>query len=267
MSFPVPNKSPGYKLWTQIARALQSRSQTIKTALEKYNSLASALNPPAPRLSWEQVVNYGFLSEFDLLRDVREDVRQKAWASPANRTLRDNYFKMKRAHEEIERLNIEIHRVITYMTDETNFLIAMEATLTQDRPQLAHQVALYHMERGRAFSVHRTHFAKLFVHPRFNGTATPGQSIHLPPASLQPTKDRSSPYDEDAIDPDAYEESLEREDDVDDADDADDIAYKFLLIALGDGLQLAEWQWGDHRLWNAEDFHHSHWAHNSFSYY
>ena len=126
------------------------------------------------------------------------------------------------------------------MTDETNFLIVMEATLTQDRPQLTHQVALYRMERGRTFSVHRTRFTKLFAHPRFNGTATPSQSIHLPPASLQPTKDRSSPYDEDAIDPDAYEESLEREDDVDDADDADDIAYKFLSIALGDGLQLAE---------------------------
>jgi hypothetical protein len=167
MSFPVPNKSPGYKLQTHIARALQSCSQAIKTALEKYNSLASALNPPAPRLSWEQVVNYGFLSEFDLLHDMCEDVRQKAWASPANRTLRDNYFKIKRAHEEIERLNIEIRRVITYMTDETNFLIAMEATLAQDRPQLAHQVALYCMERGRAFSVHRTCFTKLFVHPRF----------------------------------------------------------------------------------------------------
>lgn len=77
MSFPVPNNSPGYKLRTHIARALQSRSQAIKTALEKYNSLALALNPPAPRLSWEQVVNYGFLSEFDLLRNMHEDVCQK----------------------------------------------------------------------------------------------------------------------------------------------------------------------------------------------
>lgn len=171
-----------------------------------------------------------FLSEFDLLRDVRQDVRQKAWASPTNRILRDLYFKVQRAHEEIERLNIEIRRVITYMVDETDFLNAREAMLARENPELAHQVSLYRMERGRAFSIHRTRFAKLFKHPRFSGTTTPGRSVHLP-LDYQTTQSSGSNEDCDvdevanANDDDSDSEESEEE-------DADAIAYKFLSIAV-----------------------------------
>ena len=92
-----------------IAKLLQSRSHAIKTALERYNVAAAAMCPPKPQLQWDQVVEYSFLSQFDLLRsDSREDISQRPWATPAGRLAMDLYFKVQRAHEEIQRLNVEI---------------------------------------------------------------------------------------------------------------------------------------------------------------
>jgi hypothetical protein len=40
----------GYKLRKHIAKALQSRSQAILTALDSYNTAARALTPPRQQL-------------------------------------------------------------------------------------------------------------------------------------------------------------------------------------------------------------------------
>ncbi|KAF8331785.1 hypothetical protein F5887DRAFT_1063958 [Amanita rubescens] len=164
-----------YKLQRHIAKSLQSRSHAIKKALDKYNEAAAA-HPPAPALTWEQVVDYAFLSDFDLLRDARQDVREKPWACPLNRVLRDQYFKVERAQEEIKRLDVEIRRVITYIVDETEFLCAKEAILAKSNPIFAHQISVYRMERGRANALHVQRFEKLAKNPRFTGNITPGQN-------------------------------------------------------------------------------------------
>ena len=52
------------------------------------------LNPPRPPLSWEQVVEYMFLSDFNLLRDTRQDIRKEPWATPAGRLAMDGYFNL-----------------------------------------------------------------------------------------------------------------------------------------------------------------------------
>lgn len=105
----------GYKLRKHIAKALQARSKAVRAALDRYNAAAQEIDPPRPTLQWKDVVNYVFLSEFDLLRDARQDVRTRPWARPAGRMAMDLYFKIQRAKEEIDRLNIEIPRVITYI--------------------------------------------------------------------------------------------------------------------------------------------------------
>ena len=165
-----------------------------------------------------------------------EDVRQKDWASPGNRIIRDNYFKIQRAREEIERLNIEIRRVVTYMADETDFLHGMEAIVARENQELAHQISCYRMERERSFSVHQACFAKLFKHPKFTGTSTPGQSVHLPPSMGRRGSAAGMPGDSDDSDggnDDEYEDVEENEDDV------ADLAYKVLSVAL-DGSCDAE---------------------------
>ncbi|KXN83938.1 hypothetical protein AN958_00789 [Leucoagaricus sp. SymC.cos] len=56
-----------YKLCKHIGKALQIRSQSIRTAIDKYNIAAHALHPLHPILIYETVMDYTFLSHFDLL--------------------------------------------------------------------------------------------------------------------------------------------------------------------------------------------------------
>lgn len=57
-----------------IGKALQTRSAAIHTALDHYNTAALAVTPPCLTLKWEEVVEYVFLSDFDLLRDAQQDI-------------------------------------------------------------------------------------------------------------------------------------------------------------------------------------------------
>ncbi len=72
-----------------------------------------ALEPPRPMLKWEDVIEYTLLSEFDLLKDTREDIREKPWANSAVREASDAYYRIIRAQEEVHQLNIEIRRFVT----------------------------------------------------------------------------------------------------------------------------------------------------------
>ena len=111
------------------------------------------------------------------MRDTREDIRLRAWAKPAARLAMDSFFKIERAREEIERLNIEIRRVITHMRDEDKFLRYKEHAVQQTDPPLAHQIYIHRMEKGRFTEVHRSRFSKLSRLPGFTGDLSYGFSI------------------------------------------------------------------------------------------
>ncbi|KAG6808178.1 hypothetical protein H0H92_005145 [Tricholoma furcatifolium] len=179
----------GYKLRKHIAKALKARSQAIKNALDRYNAAAASLmSPPCPSLTWDEVVEYAFLSDFELLRNCREDVRLRAWARPSARLAMDKYFRMERAREEIDRLNIEIQRVMTHMRDEEAYLIAKEREVARTDTELTYHVRRYRKERTRFYPTHRRRFAKLASNPNFSGTLAPGTpidtSLLLPPDSM-----------------------------------------------------------------------------------
>ena len=133
---------------------MQARSQAIRTALTNYNDAAATLDPPACQLDWESVVECTFLADFDLLQDVWQDVWAKVWAEPAKRAAMDRYFKICRAREEIQCLNIEIQRLATYLHNEENYLLEKEQELSENDPQLAHQVKIYHQHRERFNKAH-----------------------------------------------------------------------------------------------------------------
>lgn len=126
-----------------IGKALKSRSQAIKNALDKYNDAARALKPPHPVLEWEEVVEYAFLSEFDILSETHMDICMKPWANPAARRVMDMYFKIQRAKEEVVRLNVELKRLVTFMRDEVQYLEAIQAKLLQEQPYLAHILSIW----------------------------------------------------------------------------------------------------------------------------
>ena len=60
----------------------------------------------------------------------------------------DQHFKLQRACEEIQHLNIKIPCVITYIQDEAMFLQRKEAEVRKTNPALACQVAMYQLEQG-----------------------------------------------------------------------------------------------------------------------
>lgn len=120
------------------------------------------------------MVQYAFLADFDLLRETREDVRERPWARPAARVAMDQHFRLIRAEEEIARLNVEIRRVITHLQDEERFLQAQEHRLQKTDSTLAHQLRHYRLQRGRFSGVHWQRFRKLAAMPGFTGTLEPG---------------------------------------------------------------------------------------------
>jgi hypothetical protein len=185
------HSSIGYKMRKHIAKALRARSQAIRTAIDRYNAAALALKPPRSALQWDSVVEYGFLAEFDLLRDTRQDIRTKPWATPEGRFAMDSHFKMLRAHEEINRLNIEIRRFVTFLRDEDRFLQEKEKDVEVSDPALAYQVHVYRMERGRFTAVHLRRLDQISRLSGFSGSLQPGscltsESPRKPPLPASP---------------------------------------------------------------------------------
>ncbi|KAF7347990.1 hypothetical protein MSAN_01751100 [Mycena sanguinolenta] len=175
----------GYKLRKHIAKALQARSKALRTAIARYNEAADAMTPPKENLDWDQVVEYAFLADFDLLREAREDIRQEPWALPSGRAAMEQHYKLLRANEEIQRLNLEIRRFVTYMRDEDDFLAREEGCLREEgEAGLAHQVGLLRMERARFTAVHMQRLTKLSKLGGFTGCISPGTSVsrerHVP---------------------------------------------------------------------------------------
>ncbi|KAJ7744324.1 hypothetical protein B0H16DRAFT_1322164, partial [Mycena metata] len=171
----------GYKLRKYIAKALQARSQAIRNALKTYNDAAASIVPPGPKLEWNEVVDYAFLADFDLLKDPEAFKEVQPWATLPARVLLDKYFKIERANEEIIWCNIEIRRVVTAIRNEKIFWTRKEAELEETNPQLAWAVREYRLQRERYADIHLKRFKKLAekAGPRFTGTLTPG--VRLPP--------------------------------------------------------------------------------------
>ncbi len=103
---------------THLAKSLQTRCKAIKNAVAKYNQAAAALTPPRPAIDWSRVSHYGFLDEFHLLADTRNDIREKRWSEPMIRNLMKLRNRIVRAREELLRCNVEIRRLFTSIRDE-----------------------------------------------------------------------------------------------------------------------------------------------------
>ncbi|KAJ7188450.1 hypothetical protein C8R46DRAFT_1205612 [Mycena filopes] len=94
------------------------------------------------------------------------------------RLVLDTYFKLERADEEIERLNIEIRRLVTHIHDEKKFLdeqVAAELDLT-----LAFFIRRYQWRRARFDAGHMKRLVGLrkTLGLRFTGTLVPGKRLH-----------------------------------------------------------------------------------------
>jgi hypothetical protein len=80
LSLPNSPFYSGYKLREKIGKALKTRAEAIRRALNDYNEAAAQLNPPRDQLTWEQVINAVTLADFDVLHDTQTDIRSLPWA-------------------------------------------------------------------------------------------------------------------------------------------------------------------------------------------
>lgn len=103
----------------QLAKSLQSRCKAIQRAVAAYNTAALALDPPRDPLDWSNVSNYGFIEEFAMLRNTRNDISEKPWVKPLFREMLKMRQRIARAKEEITRCNVEVRRVYTSICDES----------------------------------------------------------------------------------------------------------------------------------------------------
>ncbi|KAG1861278.1 hypothetical protein F4604DRAFT_2033679 [Suillus subluteus] len=163
----------GYKMRKHIDKALQVRSAAILTALDRYNTAAQALHPPRASLSWEEVVKYTFLSDFNLLHDARQDISQCPWATPTGCLTMDTYFKMCCACEEIQHLNIKIRCLATYVHDKSRYLTECEKQLQTLHPGLAHQVSLHRQIRAWFAGHHYQRLHDISMLEGFTGSIMP----------------------------------------------------------------------------------------------
>ncbi|KAJ6451554.1 hypothetical protein C8R45DRAFT_1057106 [Mycena sanguinolenta] len=156
----------GYKMRQHISKALQARSKAIRNAIDRYNDVAESMDPPKPTLSWEEVIDYGFLAEFDILRDTADSIQSRPWTRRSYQVAMDRYFKILRAREEIQRLN-----------DEDWFLRKKEAEYKDSDPALSVQISQYHQRCGRSDYNHMQRFWALAKNPGFTGSVMLGVSI------------------------------------------------------------------------------------------
>ncbi|KAJ7674290.1 hypothetical protein B0H17DRAFT_894777, partial [Mycena rosella] len=134
------------------------QKHVTKAALARYNKAAAALTPKWCSLTWNEVVECTFLSDFNILHDPTGNADLRERATPAARQLMDTFFRIQRAKEEIPWLNIEICWLVTYIRDEEIFLLQKEAEVAQTDPHLAYFIRMYCNQRGRSDA---THMARL----------------------------------------------------------------------------------------------------------
>jgi hypothetical protein len=171
----------------QIAKHLKVRSQTIRSAVNTYNRAASSLKPPREMIKYVDVLDMGFVAQFDLLRHSRPgyDIRKEPWAEPATRVLTDKYFELCRAKEEIFRLNSEWKRMRTWLRDEKKLYAAAIRALRSSDELLANIVQQEWSVVSRSHAIIRRWLARIQSLPGFSASIHPG--VALQPESIDPT--------------------------------------------------------------------------------
>ncbi|KAJ6608007.1 hypothetical protein B0H10DRAFT_1955757 [Mycena sp. CBHHK59/15] len=139
----------------KISKALKTCSKAIRCAIIVYNNAAALLTPLWQHLTFAKVIQMISLAEFDILHDTRQDIRLLSWTQPAPREAMVLHFGIKRAKEEVRRLNVEITRLLAYLVDKhINYYRAITANIINSSgagTKLSHQrsICQTHVQTSR----------------------------------------------------------------------------------------------------------------------
>lgn len=75
-----------------------------------------------------------------MLKESRADIVNRPWFRESARKAQTQYFKLKQAREEQDRLDIEATRLYTWIHDETKVFALSLAQEEARNPLLAHQI-------------------------------------------------------------------------------------------------------------------------------
>lgn len=166
----------GYKLCESVSCALKTRGKAIHTALTKYNTIVLKMDPPAPVLQWKQLMEYSFISEFELLKHAHShhDISTEPWAVPLNHEMALKHHKVKRVYEEIDRINHEAPRLCTSIRNEHQLYMHHIKCLQESNPVLASELERVYAARRRVNNTHNTCLDVLEALPGYSGRCGPG---------------------------------------------------------------------------------------------
>ena len=115
--------------------------KTLSSTLEKYNSLAATMDPPKPRLSWDDVTSLEFVSDIMILWGC-DDVHQKPWVKPHLHDATQAWYKLQWAHEEIKTVRLKACQVwASTKHEEAHLQTAIESTQLAD-PSLVEYISI-----------------------------------------------------------------------------------------------------------------------------
>lgn len=201
---------------THISKSLQTRCKAIKNAVEAYNKAAASLVPPRPPVDWSAVSHYGFLEQFHLLQDTRNDIRGKRWVEPVVRNLMKTRHRIDRAKEEIERCHVEIRRLHTSIRDEQ---LHFQATLSRLAGTRIHgAVKEYTIYRGNVNQMLLQRIYQIYDLPGYSGPKTCGVRAGRGGDAVIADPERATPRPA----PPAHPTENDSDDDSDDDDITED---------------------------------------------
>ncbi|PPR04386.1 hypothetical protein CVT24_013215 [Panaeolus cyanescens] len=144
----------GYRARSLLAKAMKSRSRAIQNAVNQFNQAAQQLQPPRKPIDWHQLAKYNFVEEFNLLRHSSRDIREEKWSNDGVREAMKLHQRIKRAREELLRLNVEVSRLYTSIADEKQvFSKALDRLSEGNKAQEYGAVEVYCNRRTRVNNV------------------------------------------------------------------------------------------------------------------
>ena len=171
--------------------------------------LAISMNPPRQVLEFKDIIGYSFLAEFDLLREGRQDVREKPWTKPIFREGMEQYFKLKCARDEQKRLDIEVRRLSTHIRDEEHDYRTAIETQLQKNPPLAKELQRRWSWRKAVNDIHLLRLQRICDLPESTAVLSPGHRIGRTHASRLSTLTIEGHIREDDNEEDAEDSLLE----------------------------------------------------------
>lgn len=200
---------------THISKSLQVRSKTIRKAVDNYNQAASAMDPPRPAVNWAKVSTYQFLEEFKLLQHTHNDLKDKRWANSGVRATVKLVRRIRRAREEITRLNVEVRRTHTAIRDEDVFFSQLLVSL--DTAHVLRGAVARFVRRRRLINMQiLARIRQIYMLPGFTGTPMLGIRLGSRPPGDHSTSPESLTSRTDLFDLDDERHDADEDDDIDD---------------------------------------------------